>query len=323
MTSILSAIRPGVLAYRLYFAPRAFLSQVHRQGALNKFRMWRGMKAMEAAAYRLPTLKESAAAEASEAPQVHFLTGAKYWYQAAFCTHSMIASGGEAVRPVIYDDGSLTRDQIATFARLFPHWIYVSPEEIARQVDRVFPEAQFPTLRERRINYPHIRKLTDIHGGREGWRLVLDSDMLFFRRANFLYDWLQAPSAPCHMVDVENAYGYTSELMEELAGAPTPDLVNVGILGLQSDSIDWRQVEEWATEMIRREGTSYLQEQGLAAMIMAKGPRLEVPARDYVCKPGEQEGLHPRAVLHHYVHDSKKYYFDPRWRAVFAAAKGE
>ena len=58
-----------------------------------------------------------------------------------------------------------------------------------------------------------MRKLTDVHAGRTGWRLFLDSDMLFFARPDFLLAWLADPRQPCHMIDVVSAYGYSPGLM--------------------------------------------------------------------------------------------------------------
>jgi hypothetical protein len=249
-----------------------------------------------------------------EAPAVYFLTGAKFWYQTAFCAHSLLAHSGNPLRVVIIDDGTLTKRQADVLAHVLPGLEVVWDQEIQRRLDEYLPATQFPVLRQRRLVYPHLRKLTDVHAGGEGWKLVLDSDMLFNRCPAFLLDWLSAPDRPCHMLDVENAYGYTQALMTELAGAPIPDRFNVGICGLKSDAIDWGRLESWCGTMLEREGSHYLQEQALTAMLVAAGPRAAAPAADYIVRPTRSETERPTAVLHHYVAESKAWYFRFGWR---------
>jgi len=171
-------------------------------------------------------------------------------------------------------------------------------------------------LRERRAHYPNLRKLTDVHAGAHGWRLVLDSDMLFFRRPDFLLAWLAAPDRPLHMVDVQDSYGYSRARLESLAGAPLPLRLNVGLCGLRSDALDWEKLEFWCRRLIEAEGTSYYLEQALVAMLLAGRDCAVAPAGDYLLLPPEDECRAPRAVMHHYVAQSKRGYFRHAWRVA-------
>jgi len=54
------------------------------------------------------------------------------------------------------------------------------------RVDQYLPRESYPHLRARRDIYPNLKKLIDVHIGQIGWKLVLDSDMLFFRKAGQL-----------------------------------------------------------------------------------------------------------------------------------------
>ena len=47
---------------------------------------------------------------------------------------------------------------------------------------------------------------------------MIDSDLLFFRRPDFLVSWLTAPTRPLHAVDFTESYGYSRPLLEQLAG---------------------------------------------------------------------------------------------------------
>lgn len=137
---------------------------------------------MEKAAYRLEPVERDTLANPLE---IHFLSGRKFWYQTCFCTYSMVQQAKTNLRPVIYDDGTLEQKYAKQIQRIFPNTKIISATEIEDRLNECLPVNKFPYLRERRLNYPNMRKLTDIHAGSQGWKLVLDSDMLFFTHQIF------------------------------------------------------------------------------------------------------------------------------------------
>lgn len=302
----------GPLLYRYYYAPVRFLAQCADKGLLNCAIDARGRSQMEKAAFQLKPLH----ARSPTSIDVHFLTGAKFWYQTCFCAYSMAQQIEQSVRPIVYDDGSLTEPYQAAILRVFPNAIVQSQAEINNRINQFLPEHRFPYLRERRQTYPNLRKLVDVHVGSQGWKLVLDSDMLFFRSPDFLINWLQNPAKPCHMVDVETSYGYSIELMTLLTGHPIADRLNVGICGLNSEDIDWEKLEYWCKTLIEQQGTHYYQEQALIAMLMAGRSCAVAPADDYRVMPDQAEAIDPKAILHHYVAESKSWYFRYGWKHI-------
>jgi hypothetical protein len=309
----------GRAAYLLWHAPVAAVQRsLAAGGPLEQWRDARAEAAMARAAETLPTSRAPADAAL---PEVHFLTGKKFWHQTAFCLHTLQAHAGRGFRAVLHDDGSFDSATRARLAALFP------AAEIRRRADNdaqlaaLLPPDKFPHLHDRRLHYPNILKLTDAHAGARGWRLVLDSDMLFFRRPDFLLAWLAAPNRPLHMVDVLDSYGYPPALMEALAGAPLPRLVNVGLTGLRSDALDWEKIEHWCGRLLAAHGTSYYLEQALVAMLVAGCDCAIAPASDYVLAPGRDECRAPRAVLHHYVGHSKRGYFRDAWPVALARTR--
>jgi hypothetical protein len=118
------------------------------------------------------------------------------------------------------------------------------------------------------------------------------------------------------MVDVEESYGYSKALIASLAQAKIPDRVNVGICGLNSDDIDWEELEYWAKTLIDSEGTTYYMDQALSAMLMAGKSCKISPASDYIVMPNQEEVIQPKAVLHHYVDKSKPWYFRYGWKHI-------
>ena len=302
----------GRLAYLLWHVPIGAIRDSIAAGG--PFEQWRDRQAHAAMTAAAAQLQPQTLPLAIGGPEIHFLTGARFWDQTAFCLYSLQHHAGQALPAVFHDDGSATETIMDRLGRLFPHARWRRHTEIVATLDRHLPVARFPVLRERWAAYPNIRKLTDVHAGSRGWKLVLDSDMLFFRRPDFLLAWLAAPDRPLHMVDVEESYGYSRALMQSLAGTPIPPLVNVGITGLASEALDWERLERWCRELIAAEGTSYYLEQALIAMLVAGQPCAVAPAADYIVLPDKAECRNPRAVLHHYVAGSKRWYYRETWR---------
>ncbi|CAN1210628.1 Glycosyl transferase [Tumidithrix helvetica PCC 7403] len=315
-------LKLGKIAYRLYYAPKGFIQRGLARGMINSILDYQAQKAMERSAFKLPPVPIAREAQNGAKPylDIHFLSGKKFWYQTCFCAYSLIQhttpKESAILRPIIYDDGSLASNYVAEIYRIFPHAQVISLAEIAANLDRDLPIAKFPHLRSLRITYPHLRKITDIHAGSTGWKLVLDSDMLCFQFPTFLIDWLRSPQVPCHMVDIETSYGYSEALMTELAQAPISPRLNVGICGLQSEAIDWEKLEFWCKTMLAREGKSYYQEQALVAMLMAGQGCAIAPAHEYLVMPDRAEAIAPQAVLHHYVANSKWWYFRHGWQHI-------
>jgi hypothetical protein len=303
----------GSLLYKLYFGPKRSLDTTLRWGVLNTMRTNQGKEAMENAVFQLPAI---AFKPGQPEYDVYYMTGQKYWYQTCFCAYSMSQQSAVNLRPMIYDDGSLTGLQIEEMTRIFPTAQIISLAEVEARLDEHLPFSKFPYLRERRLEQPLIRKLIDFHAGEKGWKLFLDSDMLFFAPPTFLLNWLALPQLPCYMVDVQTAYGYPRSLLTELAGAELADLINIGILGLKGEDMDWEKLESWLKTLIDQEGTHYNVTQGLSATWLAGKTCAIAPAEDYIVLPERAEVLHPRAVLHHYVADSKPLYFQYGWKHV-------
>ena len=310
--SLASKLGLGRLWLKLYHRPVGRFRALLRQGGPWAMRETeRQRREMEAAAAVLPSLPVPAA----DTPLVfHLLTGRRFWYQTAFCLHSLARTTGEPIRAEIYDDGTIDREIAGRLTRLGPAVRIHDQASILARLDRHLPSARFPVLRERWVNYPNIRKLTDVHAGGTGWKLVIDSDLLFFRRPEVLLRWLRAPDRPLHAVDCMESYGYSRPLLEQLAGAPIPPLVNVGLCGLRSDGLDWQELEAWCAELIARERTNYYLEQALVAMLAARQGCAVAPAGDYVTLPDRAEVQTPTAIMHHYVADSKRWYFRDGWR---------
>lgn len=299
----------GKLAYLLYYQPRARYNEIRKKGLLNFLAVKRHAAKMKK---RAADLTESG--PTGPGFTVYFLTGKKYWYQTAFCLYSLQKNAGIPFHAVFVDDGSFDEELTRQMRKQFPSSVIRHRDEITRTLDAQLPATRYPLLRQKRLTYPHIRKLTDVHAGTAGWKMVLDSDMLFFRQPGALENWLGKPERPFFLYDPCESYHYSPGLMAELSGHEVIPNLNVGAIGLLSESIDWDALERWIGVMEKQEGSSYFLEQALSAMIVAGHPIQLASATDYVVMPGQQETQRPSAALHHYVADSKEWYFRYGWR---------
>lgn len=299
----------GRLIYHCYYRPLGSLGKFFSGGGpWQRKRTSEGESAMKVAALKLAPLPTPAA----DAPEIHFLTGARYWHQTAFLLKSL--SHHITVRPVLHDDGTLSGDTLNSLLHLAPGARVSSDHEACERIHRILPAAHYPKLHSRRESLVLFRKLLDVHVGEAGWRLFLDSDQLCFRRPDFLINWLQSPQRPLHMADVLDAYGCDVETLSEIANKPVPRRINTGIIGLRSDAIDWDRLEYALSALDTKMRPHYFHEQALTAIHLADYPgRLVTPARDYVVLPRSPEATSPKAVMHHYVDTSKRWYFQNNW----------
>ncbi len=297
----------------LYRKPKEELARLIRWGPKGYFLLDRMKAQMEAAAWKLEPLTPTS----DEKPlEIWFLTGKNFWYQSAFCAWTLAKQCGREISVGIVDDGSLTTEQEEGIRKLFPKGITIRREEIRDKVESLLPEEKFPVLRQRWVDYVNIRKLTDVHLGSTGMKLVLDSDMLFFNKPTELLDWWDHSKGEelALMTDCEESYGYSRPLMEKLTGATIPKLLNVGICGITSESLDWEELEHWSAKLLEVEGTSYFLEQALVAMLASNRSHRVMPVESYITFPTREHVLTKHGALQHYVSDSKPWYFGEAWK---------
>jgi hypothetical protein len=301
----------GKLAYHLYYKPLFWLNKFRKAGGVvNSIRISNGKSDMAKAAFQLKT------SPVNDAVNVYFLTGKKYWPLTAFCMYSLAKASTIAIKPVFIDDGSFDDDLITQMKSQFPGCDVKTTDEIAKNIQEKLPASKYPVINKKREDYPHIRKLTDIHTISNGWKLVLDSDMLFFKTPVQLQEWLITPTKPLFLYDPITSYYYSEKLMGQLAGSTVKPNLNVGAIGLKSEAIDWDKLEEWITALENDSGECYLLEQALSAMLVAGQNITVADPKEYIVMPDEQQINKPTATLYHYVDQSRNGYYTTAWRKV-------
>jgi hypothetical protein len=267
---------------------------------------------MERGARHLPRSVDTGG---QDALPVYFMSGRDHWAMTAFCAFSLLRSTEANIIPIVMDDGTLGARERAELKRILPPAVFLNHETLEQNVHRWLPESRFPALHAMRRELPLMRKLLDLHAGQTGWRLFLDSDILFWSEPVWMLEWLRSPGHPVYMWDFKNSYGYTPALLEETLGQAMPPMINTGFCGLQSEAIDWEQMEYWANRLRSAEGTNHFSEQCLTAMMMTRNGSLPAP-KDYLIWPRAEESRSPTAVMHHYVAESRVWYHVYGWPAI-------
>ncbi|WPU91653.1 hypothetical protein SNE25_20250 [Mucilaginibacter sabulilitoris] len=281
-------------------------------GWLNYLSMLKGAGAMKRASGRLSPVRSYA-----DGYPIYFLTGKNHLYQTLFCIQSLAKFTSCRFRFILVDDGSFDTRIIKRIELQLPNSELFKKADIEKKLEELLPEHTFPNLNHKRKIYPHIKKLTDIHTlPGEKWKLVLDSDMLFWKEPVAIINWLKDAHMPIYMQDCQNSYGYSKTIMESLCGTNIPDLINVGVIGLNSNTIDWAKLDAWTGSMESAEGSSYYLEQALTAMLINENASLVLPSDEYIVNPAATAVTIPQGILHHYVDLSKQVYFKQAWKTV-------
>jgi hypothetical protein len=271
---------------------------------------------IERAARQLPSIEMNR--RGTPVP-VYFMSGREHWAMTAFCAFSLLASTPTNLVPVILDDGSLDGEKRAELRRILPMAKFLETAECSERVHTDLSTGRFPALHVMRNHLPLMRKLMDLHAGLTGWRLFLDSDVLFFREPEWMMRWIESPRKPVYMWDYQNSYGYPLPFIKEILGFAAPERVNTGFCGLCSDAIDWEELEYWAARLHAGGGTNHFSEQCLTAMLIGKSGGEAAP-RDYLIWPSADESRRPTAVMHHYVAESRTWYHICGWPGILRRA---
>lgn len=296
----------------LYRHPKSALKKVKRFGGYTGYySMQKSGKQMMRASLNLPAVSSLD----GDLP-VYFLTGKNHLYQTLFCIQSLSKVTAAKFKYTLVDDGTFDDEVIIQINRQLPGARIVTQNEINNNLNKCLPYNLYPNLNQKRKVYPHLKKITDIHSisNTNAWKLVLDSDMLFWNDPQEMIDWIIKPQLPIHMVDCTEAYGYSKKLMEELAGTNIKPLINVGIIGLNSNDINWKNIETWIKKLEEQEGTSYYLEQALTAMLIGDKASMVLQAEQYIVNPDNDDVKNKGGILHHYVDLSKKDYFNMAWK---------
>ncbi|HXB02130.1 MAG TPA: hypothetical protein VNV15_04855 [Opitutaceae bacterium] len=321
MTSLARQLRLGRLAYRLWHRPRQWCDLARTYGLGLSVRALLGERRMCAAATRLPVLPDS---ETKLTAPIYFLTGRRFWQQTLFCAHSFVRQSGLGAEFCFVSDGTMDDEIAQQLTRLFPAARVLGHAGLDEKIASVLPPARFPTLHAHRRRFVLLRKLTDTLAGERGYRLFLDSDMIFWRRPDEMLDRL-ARAEPFYMADLGDD-GYTlprSGLQEKLGVTAAPG-VNSGVVAVHPEQVDWDLLERACALLLAEGGDQRLLEQTLWAIVFGAQNGRPLPASDYrlvidppTCREAIAAG---RPALLHYAWHARLQYAAAEWQYYLETA---
>ncbi|HXA13544.1 MAG TPA: hypothetical protein VNW23_00330 [Opitutaceae bacterium] len=321
MSSFARRLHLGRFVYRLWHRPRQWCDLACAYGWGLSARAALGERRMRTAAARLPA--PPAGGEKLTVP-IYFLTGRRFWQQTLFCARSFVQQGGVAAEFRFVSDGTIDAEIARQLTRPFPTARVLGDAELDEKLAAALPPARFPTLHAHRRRFVLLRKLTDTLAGERGYRLFLDSDMIFWRRPDELLARL-ARAEPFYMADLGDD-GYTlprSVLQEKLGVTPAPG-VNSGVVAVRPEDVDWDLLERACALLLAEGRDQRLLEQTLWAVVLGAQNARPLPAADYrvvIDPPSCQEAIAAgRPSLLHYAWHARLLYSAAEWKHYLSSS---
>jgi hypothetical protein len=131
--------------------------------------------------------------------------------------------------PVIHEDGSLTDQDVETIRSQFPDARVIRRADADRELEAVL--ANHPAARESRRKHNWFLKNFDTwHYAPHDRYIVIDSDIVFFRRPEMLLKWIaEGDDTVWVMEDTNEKYALPREEIESLMGLKLWSKVNSGL----------------------------------------------------------------------------------------------
>ncbi|WP_428328409.1 hypothetical protein [Mucilaginibacter sp.] len=312
----------GKLVYKLYFEKKSKQATIKKFGGKqNYLNMLAAEQEMKAYALNKLTIKSDFTPDGKF--KLNFLTGDKFIHQSLFCTYSFFrhlsADEAKTFSVNYYSDGSLSDATSAILKTRFPKIKVISFEESMAAVNAVLSTAAFPYLTKKIETLPLFKKMIFPHLSNKGPAIFFDSDMLFIHKPTAFLNWLNehgdiADHTLC-IQDVQRSYGYTDAEILKIWPVPIKNDVNSGMYAMHSEKMDLPFIENMIKEFDTQLGTQYYMEQLITGILLEKSGNLFVaPPSDYIVSPTTEQIIKQEGVLHHYVNESKEFYFKESWK---------
>ncbi|MGC3988616.1 MAG: hypothetical protein QM796_02805 [Chthoniobacteraceae bacterium] len=252
---------------------------------------------------------------------VHTFTGAKDWRLGAWMLASFTHFTGLNWRIIVHEDGSLPTEAAIELRRLFPRLEIVTRARADEQLRAVL--APYPLCTEFRATNPLALKLFDMPHFAPGRKfLLLDSDVLFFRRPQEILDWAASEEGGCWFNrDVSESSLVSAEEARTQLGTELWPQVNSGLCCIDKTALDHAFCEKVLAETTIRQGHFWRIEQTLFALCAshARTGGLLPPTYEVSLQPQSSPGI----IARHYVGAVRQRFYAeglPRLQSVLLGA---
>jgi hypothetical protein len=174
--------------------------------------------------------------------EVHVLTSSQDWLNLMWTLKSFYRVCGKPYRLVIHEDGSLGEEALGHIRRLFPDARLIARDNADTRV--LASLADYPHSHEFRKTNALSLKVFDFRHFLDADRMILlDSDVLFYRRPDVLMNRIEDAAYDNNTVngDVASVFTVESDLVRERFGFALPERFNsgLGLIHRDSLSVDW------------------------------------------------------------------------------------
>jgi hypothetical protein len=230
---------------------------------------------------------------------VHVLSGKDDWLLACWMLASWFHTTDRNWRVIIHDDGQLPPEAVAAFAKIAPGSRRIPAQEADSAVLSAL--AGHPACRDYRQAHPLARKIFDVPTLTPDERfIILDSDVLFFRKPEFILRWCADDTNECWFnEDVKEAFPIPLAEVRETLGIEVWPRVNSGLCLLNRSTIDLDLCERALRETSLLKGHIWLVEQSLFAICASARKRGGLLPPEY--EVTLEKKARPGAVARHYV----------------------
>ncbi|TWR25192.1 hypothetical protein FPZ43_17115 [Mucilaginibacter pallidiroseus] len=311
-----SKLGVGKLLYKYIFAPTLGIRyQISHFGIAGSIRYAIGEKALKnAVTHLLPISTEAKVDQITFC----FLTGKNYWHQTLLCVQSLHKQLSVKFNVAVYSDGSLSEAHVNVMRRAIPDASFILQTDVDERLTHTLPYEQYPTLNYLRNWHPFFKRMIDIHCA-PGWKIHMDSDMIFFHNPVELRDAFENKKA-IYMADLLTDSYFVDELQTllykyNIQCAPN---VNGGIIAYNSDLVDYEDLEQKAKLLIddyKNTGPARIEQTLMSYLLFKQEATALDPDRYKVLfdlKPHFQE----YQVCRHYIFKAKLSYFTREWKKI-------
>ncbi|MGI8502015.1 MAG: hypothetical protein ACR2LR_12885 [Hassallia sp.] len=230
--------------------------------------------------------------------EVHMLLHHKRIYEGLWALYSFAYFCAQPCRIVVHSDGSLTDLDVGLLNRLFPNCKVIDRETADSVVLNYFRSEGLVQCAQFSQKLVFALKLFDPFFFSENRSFILiDSDVLFFSCPQELINGIEATKDTSnipnlYLTDLCDAYTLQPSELTTLLGKNCIERVNVGVLRVHQDSVDFRRIEQDLQQIYswnEEDRISYFIEQTLWAMELTRANNTQPLPNSYVLAPSGEE----------------------------------
>ena len=180
---------------------------------------------------------------------VHMLLCNRDFEMSICALRSFVFFCGKSFEFIIHEDGTLTRDQKEYILKNFPKSEIIAYDRSLNLAKETFGEGS--EIYKMRLKGVMMLKLIDIRlFSKKKKAVVLDSDILFFRKPSEILDAATRFDVPSLFnKDVSPSLMAPKEILESICSKPIPERINAGFSVLYTDAIDFVLIEKWLKDL--------------------------------------------------------------------------